>query len=66
MTRDAAMQDAAGSSAAIIPVSDRPVSKSAAPRSWNTDSLGLRFGVDVASATTAGALICPIITIIDR
>ncbi|OJJ46486.1 hypothetical protein ASPZODRAFT_151999 [Penicilliopsis zonata CBS 506.65] len=33
---------------------------------WNTDRLGLRLGVDLASATAAGALTCPIITIIDR
>ncbi|KAL2000774.1 hypothetical protein VTN02DRAFT_2658 [Thermoascus thermophilus] len=55
MTRNAAMQDAS----AVGPASDRP-------QSWNTDSLGLRLGADVASAATAGALICPIITIIDR
>lgn len=33
---------------------------------WNSKDLGLRLGVDVASAATAGALTCPLITIIDR
>ncbi|KAM5451792.1 hypothetical protein MaudCBS49596_003620 [Microsporum audouinii] len=35
-------------------------------RRWNTGNLGSRLAVDAASAATAGALICPIITIIDR
>lgn len=34
--------------------------------SWNTRQLGTRFGVDIASAATAGALTCPAITVIDR
>lgn len=34
--------------------------------SWNTKNLGLRLGVDVASAATSGALVAPLITIIDR
>ncbi|KAJ5579999.1 uncharacterized protein N7459_005984 [Penicillium hispanicum] len=63
-------------------VSERPVARStpapapttsvkqaaalkAAP-TWNTKDLSLRLGVDVASAATAGALTCPLITIIDR
>jgi hypothetical protein len=33
---------------------------------WNTQNLMLRFGADFASAATAGAMICPLITIIDR
>ncbi|RAH52961.1 cystathionine beta-l [Aspergillus piperis CBS 112811] len=33
---------------------------------WNTNRLGARLGVDVASAATAGALTCPVITVIDR
>ena len=33
---------------------------------WKTQDLGFRLGVDVASAATAGALTCPLITIIDR
>ncbi|RDW67175.1 uncharacterized protein DSM5745_09041 [Aspergillus mulundensis] len=35
-------------------------------KSWNTNRLGARFGVDIVSAATAGALTCPIITVIDR
>ncbi|KAL5044503.1 hypothetical protein BDW71DRAFT_199002 [Aspergillus fruticulosus] len=35
-------------------------------RSWNTNRLGARFGVDIVSAATAGALTCPVITVIDR
>ncbi|KAK2846421.1 hypothetical protein FQN49_005735 [Arthroderma sp. PD_2] len=35
-------------------------------RIWNTGNLGSRLAVDVASAATAGVLICPIITIIDK
>lgn len=33
---------------------------------WNTNRLGARVGVDIASAATAGALTCPVITVIDR
>lgn len=33
---------------------------------WNTKQLWSRLGVDTASAATAGALTCPLITIIDR
>ncbi|KAL4993596.1 Cys/Met metabolism PLP-dependent enzyme-domain-containing protein [Aspergillus recurvatus] len=43
--------------AALIPSSTK---------SWNTNRLGARFGVDIVSAATAGALTCPVITVIDR
>jgi len=33
---------------------------------WNTHNLGLRLGADVASAATAGILVAPIITAIDK
>ncbi|KAH0289719.1 hypothetical protein KCU62_g4162, partial [Aureobasidium sp. EXF-3399] len=33
---------------------------------WNTRNLGLRLGADVASAATAGILVAPIITAIDK
>jgi hypothetical protein len=33
---------------------------------WNTHNLGLRISADVASAATAGALVAPIITAIDK
>lgn len=46
---------------ASIKGSQRPVT-----RPWNTKDLGKRLGVDLASAATAGALTCPLITIIDR
>ncbi|KAE8390456.1 Cys/Met metabolism PLP-dependent enzyme-domain-containing protein [Aspergillus alliaceus] len=41
-------------------VAERPTS------TWNTNRLGARVGVDIASAATAGALTCPVITVIDR
>lgn len=49
---------------AAVPVIPIPTTKS--DKQWNTRSLGLRFAADAASAAVAGALICPIITIIDR
>lgn len=74
MTRDAVAQDA---SFAVSSVSERPAVRPAvAPATamqspkvkpaWNTKDLGLRLGVDVVSAMSAGALTCPLITIIDR
>ncbi|KAL5335165.1 hypothetical protein BJX70DRAFT_332106 [Aspergillus crustosus] len=35
-------------------------------KAWNTNNLGARLGVDVVSAAAAGALTCPVITVIDR
>ncbi|CAH0050218.1 unnamed protein product [Clonostachys solani] len=35
-------------------------------RSWNTKNLGARIGSDIVSASCAGALIAPIVAIIDR
>ncbi|EED18289.1 conserved hypothetical protein [Talaromyces stipitatus ATCC 10500] len=43
-----------------------PISTAKSENKWNTRSLGLRFAADATSAAVAGALICPIITIIDR
>ncbi|GAB1214631.1 hypothetical protein ATERTT37_003795 [Aspergillus terreus] len=40
--------------------------KERSPTPRNTKRLGMRFGVDIASAATAGALTCPVITVIDR
>ncbi|EEA24536.1 hypothetical protein TMatcc_007640 [Talaromyces marneffei ATCC 18224] len=54
-------RDAAQAGVPAIPI---PTTKSG--KQWNTRSLGLRFAADAASAAVAGALICPIITIIDR
>ncbi|GFF27859.1 uncharacterized membrane protein C365.16 [Aspergillus udagawae] len=57
------------------PAAERPLKSSTTPTTsasasstskWNTDKLGMRLGVDVASAMTAGALTCPVITVIDR
>ncbi|KAL4803980.1 hypothetical protein BDV18DRAFT_143622 [Aspergillus unguis] len=33
---------------------------------WNTNRLGARLGADIVSAAAAGALTCPVITVIDR
>ncbi|KAH7064122.1 hypothetical protein BKA63DRAFT_482879 [Paraphoma chrysanthemicola] len=38
----------------------------AAKKDWNTSKLGLRVGVDALSAGAAGALVAPIITMIDK
>ncbi|KAK5008157.1 hypothetical protein LTR28_004346 [Elasticomyces elasticus] len=35
-------------------------------RSWNTKNLGFRLGADVAAAATAGGMVAPVITMIDR
>lgn len=35
-------------------------------REWNTSKLGLRVGVDALSAGAAGALVAPVITMIDK
>jgi hypothetical protein len=40
--------------------------KDSAKRDWNTSKLGLRIGVDALSAGAAGALVAPIITMIDK
>jgi len=37
-----------------------------APRAWNTSKLGLRVAADALSAGAAGALVAPIITMIDK
>jgi len=35
-------------------------------KEWNTKHLGQRLGVDVACAATAGGLVAPLITVIDK
>lgn len=35
-------------------------------KSWNTRNLGLRIAADGAAAATAGVLVAPLITMIDR
>ncbi|KAF7718088.1 Uncharacterized protein PECH_002425 [Penicillium ucsense] len=73
MTRSAVAQDA---SSPIIPGSEhlpklsgastQALPSPVAPSTWNTSNLGMRLGIDVVSAASAGALTCPLITIIDR
>jgi hypothetical protein len=38
----------------------------AVKREWNTNKLGLRLGSDALAAGAAGALVAPIITMIDK
>ena len=73
MTRDAVAQDASFAMSTVSAARSTPPAASpkvaAAPvvaSSYNTKDLGLRLGVDVVSAASAGALTCPLITIIDR
>lgn len=40
--------------------------KSAEVPSWNTKNLGSRVGADCAAAASAGALVAPVVTAIDR
>lgn len=42
------------------------VASTAVKREWNTDKLGLRLGSDALAAGAAGALVAPIITMIDK
>ncbi|PYH98956.1 hypothetical protein BO71DRAFT_2407 [Aspergillus ellipticus CBS 707.79] len=58
MTRNALSPEA--------PLGMSALSERALSTEWNTNRLGMRLGVDVASAATAGALTCPVITVIDR
>lgn len=79
MTRDAVAQDSSFVMATVerpvarsapkqapITAPPSPTGEKSQTSTWNTKDLGLRLGVDVASAATAGALTCPLITIIDR
>lgn len=58
---------------AIMPTTDLSVGTMTSPQSqsqpkprWNSKNLSWRIGADASSAACAGALIAPIITIIDR
>lgn len=73
VTRDAVAQNASFPIATVdgpvahsqkAPVATPTPTKPSSP--WNTKDLALRLGVDFASAASAGALTCPLITIIDR
>ncbi|EAW13402.1 uncharacterized protein ACLA_054490 [Aspergillus clavatus NRRL 1] len=50
----------------VVTTTTTAAAAAAANPKWNTKQLGLRLGVDVASAAAAGALTCPVITVIDR
>lgn len=43
-----------------------PTTQIASKRTWNTENLGLRLSSDLLSAASAGALVAPVISIIDR
>lgn len=43
---------------------DRPVTP--VVREWNTTNLGLRLASDAAAAASAGALVAPAISMVDR
>ncbi|CAI7604296.1 unnamed protein product [Penicillium discolor] len=70
MNRDAVAQDTIFTMATVKQPQGQERGQTPSKRStasaWNTKDLGQRLGVDVASAATAGALTCPLITIIDR
>ncbi|TID20516.1 hypothetical protein E2P81_ATG05153 [Venturia nashicola] len=56
-------------SQAEAPAWKTPVAKAipgTQPKGWNTRHLGLRIGTDALAAASAGVLVAPIITIIDR
>ncbi|KAJ5804841.1 hypothetical protein N7474_010728 [Penicillium riverlandense] len=62
---DAVAQNASGFPS-VATIKDRSSIARSTPPTWNSKDIGLRLGVDVASAMSAGALTCPLITIIDR
>ncbi|KAJ5895305.1 hypothetical protein N7495_006996 [Penicillium taxi] len=64
VTSDAVAQDTSFATDTSIPKVSTTVPKQASK--WNSKDLGRRLGVDLVSAASAGALTCPIITIIDR
>jgi hypothetical protein len=43
-----------------------PAAAAPAAKAWNTKNLGLRLGSDLAGAASAGFLVAPVISIIDR
>jgi len=44
----------------------RVAEKEKEARAWNTRNIGWRVGTDVIAAASAGVLVAPVITIIDR
>ncbi|KAG9191638.1 hypothetical protein G6011_10372 [Alternaria panax] len=49
-----------------LPAMRTPTTSTDTPRDWNISKLGLRIGVDALSAGSAGILVAPIITMIDK
>jgi hypothetical protein len=49
-----------------LPAMRTPTTSKDTPTDWNTSKLGLRIGVDALSAGSAGILVAPIITMIDK
>jgi hypothetical protein len=45
---------------------DTAANATTTPRTWDTSKLGLRIGADALSAASAGTLVAPIITMIDK
>jgi len=49
-----------------LPTMRKPSTSTETSHEWNTSKLGLRIGVDALSAGSAGILVAPIITMIDK
>lgn len=49
-----------------VPVVGGGIEKSGDSRTWNTRNIGLRLAADGAAAATAGVLVAPVITMIDK
>lgn len=66
--RSAATSMGAGAGEAPAPVAatNAPSVLLGKNRQWNTNNLGLRLCADGAAAATAGVLVAPVITMIDR
>lgn len=56
----------AGAAAPAASVTSSAVAVLTKQPTWNTKNLASRLGADAVSAACAGALIAPVITIIDR
>ena len=53
-------------SASSSPMAKMPHVEANKGKVWNTKALGMRVGADAVAAASAGVLVAPIITIIDR
>jgi hypothetical protein len=63
---DAASSEALGWKTPNTMPGVRAAEKEKEARAWNTRNLGWRVGTDVVAAASAGVLVAPVITIIDR